>query len=118
MNPSYKIMVTVTLAHASEARDIQMQRVSYLPFAPRAGDILRLTDENDETNTIDLPLEGVVYDTANGMFLAELEDSTLADEYREHGQADDKQAVETYKAFGFVRTTFPTAQVIRAAATG
>lgn len=113
MNPSYKLQIDVTLVKLVTAQNIQLRRIGYLPFVPRSGDTLRLTNE-DETDTVDLTLDGVVYDQANGLFIAELEDQTLVEEYKEAGNyANEKETVQAYTTYGFVRLNYPIAQCIR-----
>lgn len=113
MNPSYKVQIDIVLKKPVEDQNIFMRRIQYLPYVPRDNDTIRISNE-DESDTVDLTMDGVVYDAANGIFLVTLEDETLIEEYKEQGRSDDKAAVESYKAYGFIRLNFPTAQALHA----
>lgn len=112
MNPNYKVQLDVCLIKPIAEQNIWLRRMCYMPYVPREGDILRLTSE-DEESTLDLTVDNAVYDVSSGMFMVDIEDETLVDQYRESGLNTDKEAVDSYRAFGFVRLNFPTAQAVR-----
>lgn len=112
MNPSYRVQIDVCLKHPREEDDVWLRHIRWLPFVPRSGDTLRLTDEMDE-NTIDLTLESVVYDVTGGVFIAEITDETPTEFFRDAGVCNAAESIAMYKPFDFQRLNFPTAQVVR-----
>lgn len=112
INPSYRIQIDICLNKPVAEDSIWVRHIRMLPFVPRDGDVIRLTSE-DEEYTQDITLENVVYDTAEGFFIIDIEDNTLIENYREHGVLNEKEVLAEYKTFGFERLNFPTAQVVR-----
>lgn len=113
MNPNYRLQVDICLTKPRADDSIWMRLVKNIPFVPRNGDTIRLYDENEE-DTLDLTLDDVVYDTISGNFTCDLSIDTMVENYSESGTCNEKEVVAAYVPFGFVRLTFPTAQVVRA----
>ena len=111
MNPSYKTQIDICLVTPVEANSIWFNRMCYLPFAPREGDTIRITSE-DEEQTLDLTFEGVYYDMSAGMFVCDIQDSSLCETYSETGACNTNASGASYVSFGFSRMNFPTAQVL------
>lgn len=112
MIAQYKVQVDVCLRKPVEENNIWMRHVRYLPFVPRAGDTLRLTAETeDEAETLDVAFDSVVYDAAEGVFVAEYTDDTIVEHYSATGLCNHKDLIAVYARFDFVRVTFPTVQV-------
>ena len=112
MNPSYRLQIDVCLKHPRDADDIWLRHMRWVPFVPRAGDVIRFTDDDDEI-TIDVTLESVVYDAAGGMFVAEVLDETPIESFRDTGVCNAAEAAMNYTPFDFQRLNFPTAQAVR-----
>ncbi len=112
MNPNYKVQIDVCLVLPVASKNIWMRQIRYLPFVPRPHDVIRLTSE-DEESTLDLTIDSAVYDAANGMFVVEIADEALVEQYSNSGVVGEAAQVQSYKSFGFCRLNFPTAQVVR-----
>ena len=113
MNPSYKTQLEVYIRLPIEDQSIWMQRIQYLPFAPVEGTVIRLSDESEEPNQIDLTLNSAVWDMAAGMFVCQVADETQVEAYTESGHMMISETVDTYKSYGFLRMNFPQVQVSR-----
>lgn len=104
MNPSYTLFVDVCLTKPVCKDSIWMRLVTRVPFVPRIGDKIRLT-EGDET--LDVELANVTYDMSEGTFVEEQEDDQMVTNYSESGTLGEAEAVAGYSTFGFVRLNFP-----------
>lgn len=98
-NPAYRLRIDLTLARALKEREVELTRIGYVPFAPRDGDTLRLTDDNDET--MDITLDGVVYDVHLGQFHAANEDTSLRDAHYEGDDYNEAELIAFYQQFDF-----------------
>jgi hypothetical protein len=113
MNPSYKLQIDVCLRKPVESESIFLRHVRYLPFVPRVGDTIRLTSEaTEETDaqTLDISLDSIVYDAAEGVFIADITDDSIVEHYSETKSCNDKEIVANYTQFEFLRLNFPTVQ--------
>lgn len=106
------LQIDVYLNKPVDSQSIWMRHIRTIPFVPRNGDTIRLTDEAEE-NTKDLTLDGVVYDASSGVFIAEISDGSMVDRYSETGGCGEKEIVAEYVSFGFLRMNYPTAQAIK-----
>lgn len=111
MNPQYKLQIDICLLTPVASQSIWMRHIRYLPYVPREGDTIRVTSE-DEEQTLDLTFQEVVYDTAAGMFVCDIQDSALSEAYGDTGSCNTSELVASYVSFGFSRINFPTAQAI------
>lgn len=116
MNPSYKTQLDIYVRAPVEANSVWLRRIGYLPFVPRIGDTLRLTEENNEENQIDVELEEVVWDAAGGQFVCQYVDESVVEAYKEQQPYTIADCIAEYKAFDFVRLTYPTGRVVKCAA--
>lgn len=111
MNPSYTVFIDVTLSKIITGDEVYMRLVTRLPYVPRAGDTIRLTDDNtQDPSTLDVKLDNVTYDVADGMFVCDLEDARMEEQYREDGTFGEAETVALYKSFGFQRLNYPQAE--------
>lgn len=106
MNPAYRLFIDVCLSKPIASESVWMRLVTVVQFVPRNGDTLRFTDPVTE-NTTDLELNGLVYDMAEGMFTCDIADERIIEHYSEHGTHAEQDAINFYKAYGFVRLNFP-----------
>lgn len=106
MNPTYTVFIDVQLNKLITGEEIYMRYVTRLPYVPRTGDNLRLT-AIDEDTTLDLVLDKVTYDMAEGAFVVDIEDNVMVDNYRDSGMHDEAGVIQSYKSFGFSRLNYP-----------
>lgn len=115
MNPSYKLQLDLYIRMPIEEQSVWMRRIGYLPFVPRSGDTLRITQTDDEETQSDLTLDEVVWDMSGGMFVATVSDESVAEGYS-RGELSGPlltATTEEYKKLGFMRLNFPQGQVVR-----
>lgn len=113
MNPSYKLQLDLYIRAPVESNSVWMRRMQYLPFVPRAGDTIRLSQTDDEEQQVDLTLDEVAWDMAAGMFVAVVTDESQVEAFSESGAYFLQATVDEYVKLGFMRLNFPQAQVIR-----
>ena len=106
MNPTYTLFIDICLTKLEDKDNIWMRAIIRLPYVPRNCDKLKLTSDNGD-DTLELELESVIYDTAEGCFVSDIEDDRMVQHFREDGTLCEQDAVATYKAFGFTRLNFP-----------
>lgn len=101
MNPSYRLMLDVYVIAMREPEDVKLRRVQYLPFVPRAGDVLQFT--NDAEETIDLQLEEVVYSLTDQQFTGTIQDDGVREAAREGAGVLMGERIKMFESFGFLR---------------
>lgn len=109
MNPNYPLFIDVQLTKPITSQSVWVRYVMRIPYVPREGDKIRLTNTDNE-ETLDLQLESVIYDSAEGNFMADLSDETMVENYGEDGTVREAEVVAKYTAFGFVRLNYPSGE--------
>lgn len=106
MNPSYRLFIDIQLTRPVASETTYMRGVIILPYVPRQGDKIRLTSIDGES-TLDIELDSVVYDSAEGYFMADIEDETMVTNFSEDGTLREAEVIGQYTPFGFQRLTYP-----------
>lgn len=108
MQPHYTLFIDMCLTKPIEKDNIWVRLVKTIPFVPRKGDVIRIAAEVEGVAPLDIELENVVYDCADGVFLEEQEDQSMCESYRTEGVVNGVEAVGKYTQYGFIRLNFPT----------
>jgi hypothetical protein len=106
MNPSYRLFVDIQLTKPISTETTYLRYVTILPFVPMEGQKIRLTSI-DESTTLDIELESVMYDSAEGVFMADIVDDTIVQNYSEDGTLREAEVIAGYTPFGFQRLNYP-----------
>jgi hypothetical protein len=102
----FRVIIDTIIVMHKTRRNVLLRRVGHLPFVPKEGFKVRLTNEGNET--FDVEFVNLVYDFEARAFVEEHEDSTLVDELRE-GDGPEvtvtldrlQQYIDFYKSFGW-----------------
>lgn len=81
MNPTYTLVIRVTIAAHKTSRDRQVEFKRYIDFAPVEGMKIKFT--NDDGAELDITLINLHYDYSNKQFVEEQVDEALLEEIRE-----------------------------------
>lgn len=113
--PHYALIIDVRIKGVKETDDIVMRLKRLVPFPPQAGIVIELWREatEEDGDTYQIPLDGVVYSFRDSAFLIQIDDEDAVDAYREGSSYIQftKDLVEWYASFGFMRLNYPTVQI-------
>ena len=106
MNPSYRYQIDITILGVRDVEDVTVRKIGYLGFVPRNGDVLRFTNEETD-ETLDIELEGGVYDSAAGCHVFALTNDDIRTSYRDNTPIHMGDVIAMYKPYDFQRLRTP-----------
>ena len=104
MNPTYTLIIRLTLGMHKVSRNKQMVFRRYIDFVPKEG--MRIKFRNDEGEELDITLINVHYDYAEKAWVEEQQDDTLVEELKERPECNVlperlQEYIDFHKTFGF-----------------